>query len=393
MKERKMKIGIGFLCTLTMLFAACKEEYNVKLNSPITGYLVVEGFANLTPNSKSTIKLSRTTSLDSSYYYKTESGAFVLLLDDANVTYNLIETSPGTYTSPTATTLNPSRKYKLRIVTKDQKQYNSAWVEGKMSPAIDSISWKQQSDAVQVYANTHDPQNKTIYYLWDYKETWQYNPILFSQIVYNAATNKLDARDLVNNDIHTCWISANSTNLILASTERLATDVVFEKPITSLPYSTNKLQNKYSILLSQYALTKDAYTYLDLMRKNTEQLGSIFDAQPSELHGNIQQSADSTETVVGFFYATSVQQQRIFISRSQLLGYVPITTGYEDCREDTVLNDPAKIRAVFNVGPGSIVGVTPVYFGPAIVSYTYSTYYCADCRARGGSTTKPDFWQ
>ncbi|MDI3322201.1 DUF4249 domain-containing protein [Pinibacter sp. MAH-24] len=387
-----MKIRIGFLCAMAILLAACKEEYNVKLSSPHTGYLVVEGFANLTPNSKSTIKLSRTTSLDSSYYYKTESGAIVLLNDDANGAYILFETSPGVYTSTTAT-LDPSRKYRLHIVTRDQKQYNSAWVQGKMSPAIDSVSWKQKSDGVQVYANTHDPQNKTIYYLWDYRETWQYNPILFSQIVYNPATNTLDPRDLVNNDIHTCWISANSTNIIVASTEKLATDVVFEKPITVVSFSTNKLQNKYSILVNQYALTKEAYTYLDLMRKNTEQLGSIFDAQPSELHGNIHQISDSTEAVVGFFYATSVQQQRIFISRSQLRGLVYITTGYENCLEDTVLNNPGKIREVFNVGPGVVVGVTPIYLGPSIISYTYSSNYCADCRARGGSTTKPDFWQ
>ncbi|MBV4356977.1 DUF4249 domain-containing protein [Pinibacter aurantiacus] len=388
----KMTIRISFFCAIVMLFAACKEEYNVKIPSPGTGYLVVEGFANLTPNSKSTIKLSRTTSLDSSFFYKTESGAIVLLFDDVNGAYNLFETSPGVYTS-NAATLDPARKYRLRIVTRDQKEYNSAWVEGKMSPAIDSISWKQKSDGVQIYANTHDSQNKTIYYMWDYRETWQYNTILFSSIVYNPATNALDPRDLVNNDIHTCWISGNSTNIIVTSTERLATDVVFEKPLTFLSYSTNKLQNKYSILVNQYALTKDAYTYLDLMRKNTEQLGSIFDAQPSELNGNIRQSNDSTEIVVGFFYATSVQQQRIFISHNQLNGYVYITTGYESCREDTVDNVPDKIREAFRPGPEVVLGVSPVYFGPAIIAYTYTSNYCADCRARGGSTTKPDFWQ
>jgi len=387
-----MKITIAFLCALAMLFAACKEQYNVKIASPGTGYLVVEGFANLTPNSKSTIKLSRTTSLDSSYYYKTEGGAIVLLLDDANGTYNLFETSPGVYTS-NAATLNPSRKYKVRVVTRDQKEYLSDWVQGKMSPAIDSISWKQKSDGVQVYVNTHDPQNKTIYYLWDYKETWQYSTLLYSNLVYNAATDTLVSRDLTNNDIHTCWINANSTNIIVSTTERLASDVVFEKPLTFIPFSTNKLQWKWTVLVNQYALTNDAYTYLDLMRKNTEQLGSIFDAQPSELRGNIHKTGDSTETVVGFFYATSVQTQRIFIARSDLNGYVAITTGYEGCMEDTVANNPEKIRAVF--AGGSVVGIVPVYsmFTGAIISYTYSSQYCGDCRVRGGSTTKPDFWQ
>lgn len=387
-----MKIRITLFCAMVILFAACKEEYNVKLDSPATGYLVVEGFANLTPNSISTIKLSRTTGLDSAYYYKTESGAIVLLFDDANGSYNMAETSPGIYTSQ-QNTLDPSRKYMLRIITKDQKEYSSEWVQGKLCPVIDSIGWKQKDDGVQVYANTHDPQNKTIYYSWDYTETWQYNTGYLSTLVYDPATNTLNARDLVNNNIRTCWISGNSTSIILASTERLTADNVFQKVLTLLPYSTNKLSVKYSILVHQYALPKDAYTYLDLMRKNTEQLGSIFDAQPSELIGNIHQSHDSSEIVVGFFYATSVQQKRIFINHYELKNNPVITTGYEGCTEDTTENKPDKIKATFSLGPQIVLGISTVYDGPSIVAYTHSTTYCADCRVRGGSTTKPDFWQ
>jgi hypothetical protein len=392
MKELKMKIRISLFCAMVILFTACKEEYNVKLDSPPTGYLVVEGFANLTPNSVSTIKLSRTTGLDSAYYYKTESGAIVLLYDDANGSYNMAETSPGTYTSQ-QNTLDPSRKYMLRIITKDQREYSSAWVQAKLCPAIDSIGWKQKDDGVQVYANTHDPQNKTTYYSWDYTETWQYTARYLSTLVYDPFTNSLNARDLVNDNIRTCWISGNSTTIILASTERLTEDNVFEKPLTLVPYSTNKLSVKYSIMVRQYALSKDAYTYLDLMRKNTEQLGSIFDAQPSELIGNIHQSHDSSEIVVGFFYATSVQQKRMFLNHYELKNNPVIVTGYEGCVEDTVKNKPDTIKIVFSPGPQIVLGVSTVYDGPNIVAYTYSSTYCADCRARGGSTTKPDFWQ
>jgi hypothetical protein len=43
---------------------------------------------------------------------------------------------------------------------------------------IDSITWKQKLDspnkAVTVFVHAHDPQNKTLFYRWDYVETWQY---------------------------------------------------------------------------------------------------------------------------------------------------------------------------------------------------------------------------
>jgi hypothetical protein len=75
---------------------------------------------------------------------------------------------------------------------------------------------------------------------------------------------------------------------------------------------------RYSILVKQYALTEDGYHYYQILKKNTESLGSIFDAQPSELTCNFHSLQDPTEIVIGFFSASSVVQKRIFIDKSQV---------------------------------------------------------------------------
>jgi hypothetical protein len=64
----------------------------------------------------------------------------------------------------------------------------------------------------------------------------------------------------------------------------------------------------------QYGLTKEAYDYLGKMKKNTEQIGSIFDPQPSYLTGDIQCISDPSEKVIGFISFGVIREKRVFIS-------------------------------------------------------------------------------
>ncbi len=66
------------------------------------------------------------------------------------------------------------------------------------------------------------------------------------------------------------------------------------------------------------------------VQRNTEQLGSIFDALPSETGGNIHNTADPTEMVIGFIGTSTETEKRIFINRTQLPPTV-VYSGYETC--------------------------------------------------------------
>jgi len=81
--------------------------------------------------------------------------------------------------------------------------------------------------------------------------------------------------------VFSCFAGDVSSNIILGSTATLAQAVISRTPITQVASTSEKLESKYSILVNQYALTNDAYTFWQNLRTNTEQLGSIFDAQPS----------------------------------------------------------------------------------------------------------------
>jgi hypothetical protein len=241
---------------------------------------------------------------------------------------------------------------------------------------------------VDIYANAHDASNATRYYQWQFDETWQYTSAEYSSGVYREpppqVVNRPDSEQIYN-----CWRNGASTALLLGSSAKLEQDVISLHLINHIPTDADQLSVKYSILVRQYALTEDGYNYLTRMQRNSESLGSIFDAQPSELKGNIHGLSDPTEQVIGFVSAGTVQQQRIFIDRTQ----VPSWRHYFSCQEkDTVVPmDPAILKAFFASGAG-YVPISMHMTNGIVDGWLGNFASCVDCRAQGGTTNRPSFW-
>ncbi|MFT3936019.1 MAG: DUF4249 domain-containing protein [Chitinophagaceae bacterium] len=380
-------------CLLSLLlFGSCRERYDAPVKSPVTGYLVIEGVVNSGPG-QTIIMLSRTTQLDNRAQVF-ETGATVKVEAETGNSYTLPEQGQGKYTASNLN-LNATIKYRLHIKTKAGKDYVSDYVAVKNNPPIDSVSWKRENaDGVQMYISTHDPLNNTRYYQWTFDETWQIQSSFLSYLKYKITiVNRDQHYEAVYRDSTTysydpniinCWQYNSSTSLLLGSTAKLTTDNVY-LPINYIPHGTIKLGVLYSINVKQYAWTKEGYEFLDKMRKNTEATGSIFDAQPSELKGNIRCSTDSSETVIGFFNVCPIQEKRIFISNSQVPSW-----GYQTgCKEVLVKNISDTILAqAVSLMPTVVVDFTP--FG-GIATFNAAEPACVDCTLRG-SNVKPTYW-
>jgi len=373
------------LLVLATLLMHCKDKYDGPYIAPPIGYLVVEGY--ITGNGPTQFTLSRTMPLSGNAGLTLEGKAHLQVEGDDNSTYPLMEQVNGVYTAD-ALPLLPTAKYRLRIHTSGNKEYLSDYTPFKPTPAIDSISWTLHSDGVDIYANAHDGSNATRYYQWQYNETWQYNSGEYSSGVYREPPPRVDNRP-DSEQIYNCWKNGISTAILLGSSAKLAQDVIYLHLINHIPMDAEQLSVKYSILVRQYALTEDAYNYLTRMQRNSESLGSIFDAQPSELKGNIHSLSDPAEQVIGFVSAGTVQQQRIFIDRAQ----VPSWRHYNICSmPDTVVPMQAdQLKAFFGPG-GGYVPIELHFTNGMPDGWIGNTLDCADCRARGGSTTRPSFW-
>jgi hypothetical protein len=106
------------------------------------------------------------------------------------------------------------------------------------------------------------------------------------------------------------------------------------------------------MLLKQYGLSSDAYTFWSQMKKNTEELGSIFDAQPSQINGNIHCTTNPVEPVFGYVSITNIQTKRIYINRTSLPVTIPfVTTALAACSTIDILYLPDNKFSVSFDGP------------------------------------------
>ena len=380
------------LLILMSLFC-CKKPYNPPATSTANSYLVVEGVIN--PGNDSTIiTLSKTVSINAGVTLNPLVGATVTVEGSQNSTWQLAGDGKGNYTSA-GLNLPSSQQYRLRISTGNGSQYLSDFIAIKLTPPIDSIGYMVENDGLQVYVNAHDPSNSTHYYRWDYDETWIFHAKYLSVSILDTTTHTIEYRR-PDQYVYYCFGNDRSSNIILNSTTKLSRDIVYQGPLTKIPLTSEKLESKYSILLKQYALTADAYAFYQNLKKNTEQLGSIFDAQPSQLVGNIHCITNTSEPVIGYVTVTNVQSKRVFISNADLPQGVMATYPY-DCEEDTAYYKNKEgfddVQNALITPPYSYEATTPISApGGGIVAFKYSTPICMDCTLRG-TTTVPSFWK
>jgi hypothetical protein len=372
-----------YLLALAALFCHCTQKYLSPYVSPHTGYLVVEGY--ISGNSPTQFTLSRTIPLPGDSTIPLVTGANVQVEGNDHSVYPLVEQGKGVYAD--SFTLNPNSQYRLRIKTPNSESYLSDFVPYRPTPAIDSIPWNLDTTGVNFNIYTHDPANATHYYEWTYAQTWEYNSSEPSRFIYDSASNTVIPRTPAQ-QIYRCWQNIGEPNVLIASTAALAQDVIYRFPLLQIPANSQQLGVLYSLMVNQYALTDSGYLFLSILQKNTESLGSIMDAQPSQLIGNIHCMNNPGETVIGYISAGTVSQQRLFIRRDQ----IPHWDYFYTCPEPDVQisNDPVSL--LFNFGHYGLEPISNYGSGNYIAYYYANSKYCIDCTLQGGTNQKPSYW-
>jgi hypothetical protein len=375
------KFGIVIL----LFFAGCKEYYEPPALKNSPDFLVVDGFLNSTPDSTH-IRLTHTRNLADTAQGTPELNASLVVDGDQGTLIPLTEIGNGLYGN--LTSLRTSEKYRLSIHTASGKEYRSEFVPFKQTPAVDSLTWEEDSLGVNFFVNTHDPQNSTIYYRWQFEETWQYDTYLVSNF---DLINDTVVRRNEDQQIHSCWKTNPSPTILLASTNRLSKDIVSHFLFNNVSKSTEKIYVQYSVQISQYALTKDEFDYWTLLKKNSEQLGTLFDAQPTQLNSNIHCLTNPDEPVMGYLSASTVQKKRIFVTIYQLsnYNYVPYSLPCHKLSDVTTAMSPYDLSRAYEYleMPGHLF---TFWYNDGV--YHLAQNFCIDCREHGGTNVKPNFW-
>jgi hypothetical protein len=387
----------GTILCIALLATGCRKAFTPHaISSANNRYLVIEGIVNSGADS-TLIKIGRTQRIDTIHTIQPEANAVVSVESDANGIYKLTEKVLGTYVA-VALNLDPAHKYRLRIKTSSNKEYVSDFVAVKNAPPVDSVGFVARPSGVHIYVNSHDDKNATQYYRWEYSETWQFHAKYVSANVSNHI-DSIRGRH-ANEKVHDCFGHDTSSNIIIASTTKLAKDIIYQAPVTTVSPTSEKIETKYSVLVKQYALTEDAYAFWQNLQNNTEKLGSIFDVLPTDNQTNFHCLTNPNELVVGYLSVGSPSSKRLFITVDQLLkSYSPAYPCV--CVIDTLFFDPTGHHGNL---PWSELLRANSFYTPLIYLYpvpdplggpyaiTYSTVLCADCTVRGFKAPPP-FWK
>jgi len=360
----------------------CKEPYLPSAIQNNVNLLVIDGTV-VSGNGINTITLSKTKNLNDFAPTMKVTDAQVSVISVSGVEYNFVNLGDGRYQSENLL-LDSTQQYQLKVVTTDGNEFRSAVNSVRSSPPIDSVQWVQDTLGVQIYVNSSDPSNNTKYYRWTYEETWQYESFANSTLEYNNGDPILRP---VENQIYNCWLTQNSSTIEVYTTSRLSSDLVYKYPLALIPTGSEKLSKKFSILVKQYALSQEAYNFWENLKKNTEELGTIFDLQPFTELGNIRCVNNPSVKCIGYISFTTAQESRIFIDKREVFNwnYYPY---YGACARDTLAPDAL---AQFFQPPGGPYFSTII--GTDNGAYIIGSVFCVDCTYHGGVNVAPAFWQ
>jgi hypothetical protein len=379
------------LVVVTIFFAVmCRKSYEPAAIKASSHILAVDGVINTGANSSTQFVLTRSRSLLDSVTDLPELGAQVLIQSAAGTIYQLIDTGAnGIYVSELLN-LDPIQKYQLKVTTAEGSMYQSDLVTPKISAPIDSLNWDLVQDpsfgteVLNVYVNSHDPTNGTKFYRWDYLETWQH--VSTYESFWALGPGSLEYGLFPSQTTHTCWSTALSTQIALGTTITLSSDVISQIKVATISKDDPKMDIRYSMLVRQYPLDQQAYTYWLNVQKNSQSLGGLFDLQPGQLPGNLHGVTNPKDPVVGYVSACSIGEKRIFIDNDQLPGWQ--SNPDVNCPINYV-SPPDPNNIVFWNYPDTTYQL--YYYTNGIMVITLKS--CLNCTYQGGTIVKPDFWQ
>ncbi len=394
-----------FLVTTT----SCVEKYWPVLSLG-ESFLVVDGGINNFPGPY-TIKLSYSSSLTDTLFIPISS-ARVSILDDRGNEEILIQNSPGIYkTSSLGIQGIIGRSYKVSILLENGETYESE-LEELLEPInveelIAEEEWQYAQNILEVDQeglrfNVKTKANSTsnTYLIWEIEETYEYHsvaPIMYyydGSILSEGSSNNFGLQRMKNmNSLFCCWKTETLSQNFHYSFENMSSDEAHQIPLHFIPYGDKRLRYGYNIQVNQFVISKDAYTFINELEKQNENQGTLFTTQPFQIKGNILNTLNPSEIVLGYFKVASGSLGPRIQVRAPWRRYKrPICY--------TLTSD----SLIHNFLISSNSDDWPLYFtdypfeNPMntlenIIIFAYVAPSCVDCTRHGGTTNKPYFWE
>jgi len=283
--------------------------------------------------------------------------------------------------------LGVGKSYSLQVVAPSNNVYVSDYDTLLSCPPVDSVYYfeelsggKDPDDVwqgLQFYNDVRGFDGGTRNYRWKAIATWEYHSPFTAQYVRYKGQNIPYIEDTVS----ACWQTETIETVYAASTQLLSENNIYQNKLHYVSDQTPRLADRYSLLVEQYSLTDQAYTYWEKLAAQSANSASLYETQPSSSQGNIYNADGSAEKVLGCFYASQIQEKRIFVEWEEL----SFSAGAYTCRLDTLFDNSTFMFDKYYY----LLSLQPLGPGPAWLGGLAN---CFDCTERGGDNEIPEFW-
>ncbi|MCK0156689.1 DUF4249 domain-containing protein [Cellulophaga sp. F20128] len=390
---------------ILLLAIGCIEEFNAKTES-FESLLVVE--AVLTDEHKNhEIRLSRTFRFEE-YDAAAEQRAVVRIQDNQNNEFVFSETAPGIYNSMVEFSAQPTIEYTLFIETDSGEKYTTKSEIIPQDTQIENVYAEAKTDedgalGVGVFLDSYNPSGEKGYYRYEYEETHKvivpkYNDSTLILVSQNPITFELVQKTEQKKE---CYVTNYSISNILESGVDLNTDRIRKTQIRFIPITDYVLANRYSIVVKQYSVSREAYAFYKNLNDFSGSQNLFSQVQPGFIKGNIY-AENNENNVIGFFDVSAVtRSERIFFNYQD---FYPNSDGPEypySC--DRITPWPYQLvpmieenRVVYSQENPCLTADPPIDcdFGPDNPQGPYEVTYleCGDCTTFGTNVI-PEFWE
>ncbi len=342
------RLNYLLLVLVVFLTSLCIDPVLVEIEEE-QKLLVVEGYIT-TRHGPHTFKVSRSARYGSFFdaASEPEEGAKVFIKDNEGGQVFLDEVTPGVYETPSHYKAEIGKSYRL-IINSNGSQYISTAERVEAVPHIMSISarWKKFpsvipenfKSGVEVYSKFQDPSDEQNFIFWN----------TFGTFIMHTSPELYVKRDItLPNPIwcpkdccSRCWFEeqkAEEKFRIYSDANTNGNEVT--TLAAYLPDDGGRFDEKYLLRLEQYSLTREAFQFYKLLNDQLEIDGDIFDPPPASITGNIINTTNPDQKVIGYFHASDVYRDSIYIENSIIEEMQRNRQINDDCREVGGVTDP-----------------------------------------------------
>ncbi|GAA4458688.1 hypothetical protein GCM10023189_31330 [Nibrella saemangeumensis] len=344
----------------------CVDSFQPEFNATVNVVVVDGTITNLPESQVIRLNRSRADPFTGRFGNIPLTKAQVQVIVDGSQVVNAHETVEGSYQLPSDFRGQVRHSYQLRFRLEDGSQYESSPQIMPDVPPIDRVYAQfnprvprpNQPNAFmgahEFYLDMSDPADQQNYYKWDWKlyekQAWCRSCTQGIYAVYNIIPGRYMfgayyvSGDQLYEDCFNqppnvareggppyhnelwyydytcrtqCWEILHNYTLNLFDDALVNGNAILGRKVALIPYYQ---RSPCLVEIRQSALTKEAHRFFKLVETQTQNTGGLADTPPSAPVGNVKNTANARENVVGFFGASAASVVRYWLDRKDATG-------------------------------------------------------------------------